>query len=227
MSICLLLLVCVACSEDPLKLTTVNLAVEAPEDGLSLLSISENEDWTYQDNLLVAKVDASIDLLPVHEDLSLSFSFRLTEGATATLWLQDRFPFTLPSVTATQPDGQPTVPLVNSTGGNSEVWQDVELVFVSPTSDTPPLLASVYLNGQLLYYQQPLAASSKTAGNLRLEAKAGEAAFTNFRYSSQAGARSFIDDQGVVSLQLPLLRYDYFTLPPGTKDVTNWTKMSP
>ena len=191
------------------------------------MAIAAKEPWTYENDMLVAEAKSSITLLPNHEDLTLSFSFQLAEGATATLWFQDRFPVKLPTMEGIQPDGDSTSPMISVPSKGTGTWQDVALIFVAPTTGTPPLLGSVYLNGQLLYYQQALSASEQELGGLRLEVNEGKAAFTNFRSTSQAGTGSLINEEDEVVLQLPLIRYDYFTLPKGTKDVTNWAGKSP
>ncbi|MEO0733082.1 MAG: PA14 domain-containing protein [Bacteroidota bacterium] len=200
-----------ACAGDPLDITIVNLpAGEEVEDGFTEIPYK-----------VEGPLQADTELLADHEDLSLQLAFRASAGTEATLLLQGRYPVRLPA--ATVADLPPRLP----TNSSPDIWQDLELVFKAPTGNTPAILASAYLNGNLLYFQQELPATDQPAGPLQLSVQAGDLEVADLRYTPTAGSTSMIDAEGKVKLSVPLLRYEFYALAQGTKDVRNWAQLVP
>lgn len=203
------LLLLAACSGDPLELHIAEVDSVVASDGLTVVD-TETFD----------PLAPSTELVPKHEDLNLKLSFRVTEGSAAKLMLQGKYPLELPSLMVE--GGKPRVRSVASPG----VWQDLEVVFIAPEGDAPALLSAVYLNGTLVYYQQELPPSAAPAGPVTLVVESGDIEVADLRYSDQGGTGSTIDENGV-NLNLPLLRYEYYDLPKGTSDFTDWANVTP
>lgn len=205
-----LLFLFVACSDDPLQLHEATIDTVAVADGL--------KDMTMADN---GPVTGKVELLPAHEDLNLNLSFRADAGAKADLLVQGKYAISLPDLAVN--GAQPRITPVVSPG----VWQDVEIYFIAPQEDAPALLPAVYLNGSLVYYQQPLMGNEAPAGPLTLDVTAGSIELSGLRYSDQAGEVSSVSADGKVVLSMPLVRYEYFDLPEGTTMVTDWASLTP
>ncbi|MBC6993682.1 PA14 domain-containing protein [Neolewinella lacunae] len=205
-----LLLLFVACSSDPLKLDVVNISAEAASDGLTEIPYT-----------VEGPVRDQVELLSSHEDLTLRLSYRAEAESSATLTLQGKYPIALPSLDV----AGATKRMTPETGIG--YWHDLELQFKAPTATTPALLVALYLDGNLIYYQQELPASTAPAGPLTLAVQSGGVELANLRQGSVAGRSSSVDPDGNVVLNMPLLRYDYYELPQNTKDVSNWAQLTP
>lgn len=206
----------------------VETKAETVTDLLPPLTVSDPGDWATEIEGHYSGVGpSSIILLNEHEDLSLSFDFRLSEGADATLWLHDRYALQLPSLTALAPGGGEANPRL-PTDISPDIWQRLEVVFKAPTPSTPALLVAAYLNGNLLHYQQPLGETGEATNTaLRMELRAGTATIASPTYLPQAGLGTHTLADGTVQLQLPIIRYRYYELPVGTKDFTAWATVEP
>jgi len=204
-----LLLLLTACAGDPLELHVTEVDWDQVDDGLVSVSFPEEPLLT-----------GSTELLPTHEDLNLKFSYRIKEGTTAKLMLQDKYTVGLPDLSVV--GGDPRILPAASPG----VWQDLEVVFIAANDDSPALIPAVYLNGSLVYYQHEFAADDRPAGPLKLLVEGGEIELKDLRSSDQGGVSSIMDADGV-KLNIPLLRYEYFDLPEGVAAVTNWANYEP
>jgi hypothetical protein len=203
-----LLFLLTACSGDPLELHITEVDRAIASDGLIVVDLKDGP------------LAATTELLRKHKDLNLKLSFRATEGSAAKLMLQGKYPVELPSLMVA--GGKPRIQPAASSG----IWQDLEVVFIAPEGDVPAILSAVYLNGTLVYYQQELSPSDVPAGPLTLIVESGDVEVVDLRYSDQGGTSSTVDTNGV-NLNLPLLRYEYYDLPKGTVDVTNWASLTP
>ena len=203
-----LLLFLTACAGDPLELHVAEVDGTEASDALTAIDLGAE------------KITTSTELLPEHGDLNLKFSFRAAEGTAATLLLQNKYAVTLPdlSVTNATPRFQ-----TDLTPG---VWQDLEVVFIAAQDDAPAILPAIYLNGSLVHYQQAYAANDAPAGPLTLNIESGELEIKDLRYSDQGGVGSTVNADGV-SLNIPLLRYEYYDLAKDVVDVNNWAQLTP
>jgi len=198
----------VACSQDPLSLNVIETNEPVLETGLQTI-----------EDLPETPLAEGRALLPEHDDLTLRMSYRLPEGSKASLVLEGEYAFSLDQ--ARMPEAVPRTEMDVS----ADSWQELELSYKSATEDNPALLASVYLNGNLLYYQQPL--TGKADGPLSIEVSSGEVEIADVAYSKSAGRSSSVDPHGIIKLNVPLLRYELYDLEPGTADVKNWAAMKP
>ncbi|MFK8161587.1 MAG: PA14 domain-containing protein [Lewinella sp.] len=206
-----LLILFVACSSDPLLLHEANVSQEVISDGLTEILYEAD-----------GPITGTKELLPAHEDLNLKLSFRADAGAKAELMVQGKYAIDLPSLAIE--GAEPRISPTTSPG----VWQDVEIVFISAKGDKPAILPAVYLNGTLIYYQLPLeAVDGAETGPFTLNVQSGSVEVTDLRKSDQGGKGSTIDADGKVVLTMPLLRYEFYELPKGTSDVTNWAQLTP
>lgn len=215
------------CSNDPLKLHIVELEQPTlPTELLPFEPVSLPANWSQGDGVINSVGTGDLPLLSEHEDLSLEFSYQLTEDAEATLWLAGRYPVSLTDLSIIGPSGNvyPEISKKVSPG----VWQELEVVFKAASEGVPALLVAVYLNGNLAYYQQEIIADDKaTQSGLVVELTSGTAKFADFRLARQAGKNSSLNAKGEAELNLPLVRYRYYDLPKGTKDVTRWAGLEP
>lgn len=205
-----LLFLFAACSNDPLQLHEATLDGSVSSDGLIELPLNAEGPLT-----------GTQELMPAHEDLNLKLSFRADAGAKAELLVQGKYAISLPSLAV---DGaEPRITPAVSPG----VWQDLEILFIPAGEDSPALFPAIYLNGSLVYYQQPLPTSTAAAGPLKLDVQSGNVEIADLRYTNQAGQGSVVNSAGEVELSMPLVRYEYFALPEGTNMVTNWAELTP
>ncbi|NJB85477.1 hypothetical protein GGR26_001222 [Lewinella marina] len=213
-----------ACSTDPLEVQTIETGERAPDDGLQPLEMnSAPEGWVMADGVLTATGPARLELLPNHEAVTLAFSFRLDEEGEARLLLGGTHALTLPTL-----DLDTTVSKRAEVSATPGVWQNLELAYLPARGQDPPLLVATYLNGNLIYYQQPLPATGGGAGGpLTLELLQGEMSLTNMRSLGQAGRSSAVDSAGEVELSLPLIRYAYYDIAGNPEDVTDYASLTP
>ncbi|TXF91781.1 hypothetical protein FUA23_00935 [Neolewinella aurantiaca] len=200
----LLLLLFTACASDPLELHVADVDWSGDDDVLTPVASPEG-----------ALTPGSTELLPAHEDLNLKFSYRIKEGTSATLLLQNKYAIGLPDLSVK--GGEPRI-VPSATPG---IWQDAEIVFIAPEEGSPAILPAVYLNGTLVYYQQEFSADDAPQGPLTLTVENGELEIKDVRKSDEGGVSSKIDANGV-NLNIPLLRYEYFELSDSPDRLTDW-----
>jgi|GEM_PF-2368079 len=201
-----LLLLLFACASDPLELHVAEVKWTETDDGLNTVDLPDS-----------GRITETTELLALHEDLNLKFSFRTVTGTQAKLLLQGKYVIELPSLAVT--GSKPRITTAVSPG----VWQDLEVVFIASDGESPAIMPAVYLNGALIYYQQAFAANDAPAGPLTLVVDSGEVEITALRYSFQGGKTSTIDQEGV-SLNIPLLRYEYFELADDPVGLNDWAQ---
>ncbi|WP_173021391.1 PA14 domain-containing protein [Lewinella sp. W8] len=205
----LLLLTICACSSDPLDLSVVEI-----EDGQV-----EAVEFTAID-LPEAPLPKRTELLGTHEDLTLRFAFRASADAKASVRLNNAYAIGLPGL---EVEGLTPLREVRLSPG---VWQEVELVYQAAASSTPALLSALYLNGNLLYYQEALG-TGYANGPLILSTEAGTVDLADVSSSPRAGQSSYLSDEGEEVLNIPQLRYAYYDLEEGISDVRNFGVLTP
>lgn len=198
-----LLFLFVACAGDPLDVEIVDLKTIAPDDGFTQVAEPYNE------------------VVPRHDELTVKLSFRTDNEGTARLAFQSRYVLNLPDLTIG--DLSPATPVAITPG----VWQDLEVQFLPEKDGQPAILSAVYLNGNPVYYQQPIVAENDKDGPLIYLPETENLEVTDFRYARVAGKESFLSEEGLVNLNLPNLRYEYFHLPKGRKTFTGWETEAP
>lgn len=203
-----LIFLLVACSRDPLVLEVIETKEAVAETGLQAI-----------EGLAEGAIPEDLTLLEEHEDLTIKFAYRLAEGGKANLLLEGEHAFSLDQARLQEMPAR--TEMVVAPGS----WQEVELSYKAATEDNPALVVAAYLNGNLLYYQQPL--SGKADGPLTIKRVSGEVEIADVEYSSNAGRSSTIDPVGNINLNVPLLRYELYDLEPGTADVKNWASRKP
>ncbi len=208
----LLFLYFLSCSTDSLEVRTVE--VDDPKVSGSLKAAP----------VAAGSVAGSGELLILegHEELSLSFDFKASAGAKAELLLQGKYPLSLPDFAVGAQDAKTTVPVDGSPG----IWQELDLRFLPAGPDNPPMIASLYVNGNLMYYQQVLAEVDGTPGPLLLRGKSGDIEVENIRFGDRAGMPSSLNPDGSVNLRIPLIRYAYYELEPGQDEVADYGKLT-
>ena len=201
----LLLLPLFACGRDPLSVKEISVATEMPADGLEAAELA----------------DGATELLPAHEDLTFRLSYLLGENAGARLMLQGRYAIDLEGITLA--GGAPRLPATLSAG----VWHDLEVVFAAGKEASPPIVTELYVDGNLMHYQQPLAEAGATRpGPLTVERR-GEVTIKELRYAKVAGTGSRMGSSGDVNLTIPLLAYRSYALPAQTEDFRGWEVTTP
>lgn len=160
-------------------------------------------------------------LLSDHEELTLRLSFRTQGGGEGVLALQGKYELQLPSLMIGEL--KPTMAIQS---GDS-IWQDLEVQFIPARNGNPALLAGVYLNGSPVYYQQPLPETDAPTGPLTFTSENGSVELTDVFYTPVAGRSSVINQDGVVELNVPVLHYDYYHLPKGSKTFSGWDSQQP
>ncbi|MEM1359527.1 MAG: PA14 domain-containing protein [Bacteroidota bacterium] len=200
-----------ACAGDP-------LAVEIIDSPTTTTSEVDLTEILYESD---GPLRGTKELLPDHKDLTLKLSFRVEEGTNATLNLQGKYPIALPEVSTS--GGDPIIPAKASDG----IWHDLEVVFLAATENTPPIFSAVYLDDNLVYYQQELIPVEGPAGPLTVTVHSGGLELSNLRQAPISGRTSGLDDKGEIDLNIPLLRYEFYDIEPGTKDVRDWAQRSP
>ncbi len=198
-----LLFLFVACAGDPLAVEIIDLKTVAADEGF------------------VAVDQPGGQILETHEGLTVRFSFRANAGEQAVLALQGKHKLQLPEMTI---DGLSPEKPVETTPG---FWQDLELQFIPARDGQPAILAALYLNGTPVYYQQPLEATDAPDGPLTLSGVSPEFEVADFRYAPVVGTSSYVDAEGLVNLNLPILRYEYFHLPKGSRTFSGWDSQEP
>ncbi len=212
-----------SCSTDPLAVRTVETNEAVVTDGLDPLSVhSETTGWTETEEVWTATGPATLELLPSHQSLTLSLSFQLEAGAQARLLLNNTYALELPSLTLDD-----TTELNRPVAITPGIWQDLEVTYQSARNNSPPLLLAAYLNGNLLYYQQPLTGEGTGDGPLVLQLDSGSMSVTNLRTADRAGRSSSLADDGSVDLSLPLIHYAYYEIEGDPEDVTNYGTLTP
>lgn len=198
-----------ACAADPLDLTVVEVA--GPE--------AETSEYVTID-LPQPPLPARTVLLDGHEDLSLRFSFRASVGAKANLRLNNAYNIELPSLTVAGLTPLREVRL------SPEVWQDVELVYQAAAPGAPALLSALYLNGNLLYYQEAIG-TGVANGPLVITTEAGQVELADVASRPRAGQASYLNKEGAVILNIPQLQYAYYELEEGIDDLINFGQLTP
>lgn len=199
----ILLLFLTACYNDPLAVEIIDFKNTTADDGMATLD------------------PAAPTLLTEHEDLTLRFSFRADAGAKGRLMVRGIYGLDLPSLTIS--GLEPETPVNLSPG----IWHDLELQFKAKTPSSPALLVALYLNGSPVFYQEQLPGNNAEPGPLKLIVDEGIIELADMSYSTVAGRTSTINDDGLVELNAPLLRYEYFHLPEGSRDFAGWDTESP
>ena len=212
-----------ACSPDPLAVQTLNTDEPVRSDGLSALNdLPASDGWTTSNGVLSATAPATLELLPAHRALTVALSFRSDANTRAALRLNDTYALELPSLAIGDSARRRS---------NAEVspgkWQDLELAYLPADNGAPALLVAAYLNGNLVYYQEPLAGAGRTDGPLTLQLSSGTLALTDLRTSDRAGRSSTVASNGEVELNLPLIHYAYYTVEGNPDDVTDWGTRTP
>lgn len=197
-----------ACSRDPLVLEVIETNEAIAETDLQTI-----------EGLAKGAMSEDQTLLKEHEDLTIKFAYRLTEGSKANLLLDGEHAFSLDQARLKDMPARTKMEIT------PDSWQEVELSYKAATEDNPALVVAAYLNGNLLYYQQAL--EGKADGPLTIKRVSGQVEITDVEYSSSAGRISTIDPEGNINLNVPLLRYELYDLEPGTEDVKNWASMKP
>lgn len=197
----LLLLSLLACADDPLAVTERTADWSVPTDGRAPFG---------EDYLRTLAAPATVDLLDEHGDLDLLVTYRAEPGTEARLFLRGRHPVSLPTADVTP-----------------GVWQTLEVTFQAATDDTPARIIGAYLNGNLLTGQRELAATDQSAGSLRLEVVNGTLEIGNLRRADHAGRGSYLDQNGEVVLQMPLVDYAYYEFEPQTFTHASWGTARP
>ena len=214
----------VSCATDPLEVETIDVDETADYNGL--VSPEEppgGEGWEEQEGVLRAGGPASLTLLPEHGAVTASFAFRTGDASQATLLLAGASALTIPQLTLTDSAVRRSVATI--TPG---VWQDLEVAYQPGQDDAPPLLVAAYLNGNLLYYQEPLPdGAASTGSGMVLQVDEGPFEVTDFRSLDRAGKRSVHRSNGEVELHLPIIRYAYYDIEGTPDDVTNWGTLTP
>ncbi|THH41371.1 PA14 domain-containing protein [Neolewinella litorea] len=214
-----------ACTSDPLEVETIDTTESAPSDGLDELELARDPaGWTMEDGVLTATAPAELELLPEHKALTLAFSFRLDEAGEADLLLGGQHALHLPSLDL---DLDSTVSKRSEVKITPGVWQNLEVAYLPAEGEDPALLVATYLNGNLIYYQQPLPAGNAESGSLSLKLTAGTLSLTNLRTSASAGRASALASNGEVELNLPLIRYAYYDIEGNPEDITDYESRSP
>lgn len=221
-SIPVLLTLLFACKRDPLAVDSVSIDERREQDGLAVFEPGSAEGWASEDGVYTASGPASLQLFPEHAALTLSFSFRMDEGAQADLLLNDRYALSLPTFSL-DPPGDPRTAVAITPG----IWQNLELTYLPATSSSPALLVACYLNDNLVYYQQPLGQDTTAAGGLNLELRSGTMSVTNLRSHDQAGKSSSVASDGSVDLNMPLIHYAYYDLDDEARTFTDWEGAEP
>lgn len=195
-----------SCATDPLELEEVSSDEQAVDDGLEAIESAD----------LSATAPATLDLLAEHGVLTVAFSIKLSQDAHARLLIAGRHAVELPSLVVDGiQDREMDIAL------NTGVYQDLEVAYLPAREDAPALLAALYLNGNLVYYQRPLPTVESDAGEgLKIELQEGTATVENLRTQNQAGRSSSLTSDGTVVLNLPLIRYEYYPID-GSPDFVN------
>lgn len=218
-----LLLGLLACGGDPLEVQEYDIEESASADGLNALQpAAPGDNWSDDDGVLTATAPATLELLPDHGELTLAFSFRTDADTRAKLLLGGTHGLSLPEL-ALDTAAAPRTPVSVSPG----VWQNLNVTYVPATETDPALLVAVYLNNNLIYYQQPLPAAGGETGGLTLEVEAGTLSLTNLRSLDRAGRSSTLTSDGKVELNLPLIRYAYYTVEGNPVDFTDFDGQEP
>lgn len=198
-----LLFLFVSCAGDPLDVEIIDLK-----------TVVAGDEFTHVD-------EPYNHVIPRHEELTVRFSFRAEESESALLALQSRYVLYLPDLTI---GGLSPATPVEITPG---VWQDLELQFIPERDGQPAILAALYLNGSPVYYQQPLTPDEEGTGPLIYLPNKPGFELADFRYAKVAGRPSSIDENGVVQLNLPILRYELYHLPKGSRTFSGWDTQAP
>jgi hypothetical protein len=205
----LLLITSFACTPDPLDLTTVDVrGVEATKTEFAPI------------DLPAAPLPQRVELLSSHEDVTLRFSFRASVDAKASIRLNNAYSIGLPMLDVAGLTPMREVRL------SPDVWQDVELTYQAASPGTPALLSALYLNGNLLYYQEALG-TGVANGPLFLSIEAGTVDLADVSSLPRAGQSSYLSEEGAEVLNIPQLRYAYYDLEENVDDVRNFGVMTP
>jgi hypothetical protein len=151
----------------------------------------------------------------------VKLSFRGDAESQAMLALQSRYVLNLPSLTIGDLSPSSSIDITEG------VWQDLEVQFIPEKNGQPAILAAVYLNGNPVYYQQPIEAENEEDGPLIYLPEEEGFEVADFRYARVAGKDSYITEDGLVNLNLPNLRYEYFHLPEGSRTFSGWDTQEP
>lgn len=199
------------CGREPLSVKEVTFNNDRPEDGFTTYDLPAD-----------GVISETTDLLEEHGDLSLSVSFRLPKGSSASLLLQNIYKIDLTDMTV---DGKEALLTADNATG---YWHDLDLVFLAPTDKDGAILAEMYLDGNLLFYQLELKEAGTQAGPLTLSVDSGgPVELASMRYSDVAGTKSTIDEEGEVVLNVPLLAYSTYELGEDDMDFTSWDEEAP
>ncbi|WP_116105669.1 PA14 domain-containing protein [Lewinella sp. IMCC34191] len=211
-----------ACNRDPLEVQQVDTDERYESSGLDKLQPSASEGWTDSGGTLTASAPASLELLPNHEELTFSFNFRLSDGGKGKLSLGGQHALYLPSL-----ELDSAAVMRSPVDIRPNVWQNLELAYLPATEATPALLVAAYLNGNLVYYQQPLSKGSATPGPLQLEVTDGEMSVTGLSSAGQAGKASMLTSDGEVDLNLPLIHYAYYDVDGSPETFDDYDEEEP
>lgn len=225
------LLVGCAPDDDPLRPITNTFSVaRQPDDGLQALEWPpEPSGWTSDETgQRQATAPATLKLLASHGDLSLSFDYRLSADGAAQLLLNDRYAVDLSDL---------SVRAISDSIGSGRMdpgeptgrWRHLELSYVAPAAERPALLMALYLDGNLIHYQQTLLAEAEIPQTeaLRIELTSGSLAIQDPRLANRAGRKSTLAADGAAVLRVPLLHYAYYDLPENTQDFRGWDQQAP
>ena len=208
------LLLLTACATDPLEVQVVEIDAPAVSDGLT----------PAEQPAAVLAAGEELQLAPASEELSVKLSYRLAEAdAAAEILVQGRFPLAIPDLGVPTENDQQKLRPTASPG----VWQDLDLTFLPAGEDHPAMIASLYLNGNLVYYQQPLSDVATAPGPTVLRVEQGQVEVADVRYGSQAGKVSTVNPNGSVTLNIPLMRYAYYELDEGQEEVADYAALTP
>ncbi|PPK86623.1 PA14 domain-containing protein [Neolewinella xylanilytica] len=213
--------VLLSCEQDPLTVRNVDIDERTESSGLTEFDPTVETGWTASDGIRTATAPASLELLPQDEALTLSFNFRMSENAEAKLLLGGQHALALPSLTL-----DTTAFMRSAVDIRPDVWQNLEIAYLPATATTPALLVATYLNGNLVYYQQPLP-DVESGGPLTLELTEGEMSVTNLQQSGEAGKASSLASNGEVNLNLPLIHYAYYAVDGRPKTFDGWATQEP
>ncbi len=214
--------VLLSCERDPLDVEHIRSGGTVEPDGLEALQPEANKDWVESDGVLTASAPAKLELLPSHEALTLAFSFRLGEGGKAKLMLGGNQGLELPSLTLDS-----AALMRTSVDIRPNVWQNLEIAYLPAGPSTPALLVATYLNGNLVYYQQPLPSTDQPPGPLTLELTNGTLSVTNLRSHGEAGKSSTLASNGEVILNMPLIHYAYYEVDGRPETFEDWNTQAP
>lgn len=185
-----------------------------------------------------------------HGDLELTMEYMVSPGAEFGIYLQGNYRVDLNGeagvgalylgqlVNGEIPEiYDPALDVARSPG----LWEQVKLVFQAPSFGEngekilPAKLSELYLNGNLVQYQQDLYGPAPGAPNgtempvgpLSFFAEKGQVAIRNIRYRELEPVSSYVYEGEVAVLGLPRINYTYYELNNSVDAMPDLSKLAP